>query len=55
MGCEIDENITTEDALDIDSDGGDSNIKGDEFELHINSNETDYSIEEYSITGEGNT
>ena len=50
----MDENIATEDALDIDCDGGDSNVEGDKFELHINSNETEYSIEEYAITNEGN-
>ena len=54
MASEIDEDISTEDALDIDGDGGDSNIEGDEFELHVNTNETEYSIEEYAITGEDN-
>ena len=54
LASEIDKDIDNEDALDIDGDGVDSNVEGDEFELHMNSNETEYSIEEYSITGEGN-
>ena len=54
LASEIDEDITTEDALDIDSDLGDSDVKGDEFELHMNENETEYYVEEYAITGEGN-
>ena len=53
LASEIDEDIATEDALDIDGDGGDSDVEGDEFELHMNTNETAYSIEEYTITGEG--
>ena len=37
---EIDEEISTEDVLDIDGDGGDRDVEGDEFDLHINENET---------------
>ena len=37
---EIDEEISTEDILDINGDGGDRDIKGDEFDLHMNANET---------------
>ena len=48
------EYIATEDALDIDGDGGDSDVEGDEFELHMNANETEYSVEDDAITGEGN-
>ena len=44
---EIDEAIANEDAMDIDSDGGDRDVKGDEIELHMNANETEYSIDEY--------
>ena len=44
LASEIDEDISTEDALDIDGDGGDSDVRGDEFELHTNKNETEYSI-----------
>ena len=33
---EIDEDTATEDELDIDGGGGDSNIEGDYFEFHIN-------------------
>ena len=54
MASEIDGDIATEYALDIDGDGGDSDVKGDECELHMNANETECSIEEDSITGEGN-
>ena len=54
MASEVYEDISTEYALDIDGDGGDSNDEGYEFELHMNENETEYSIEEYAITGEGN-
>ena len=54
MESEIDEDIATGDALDIDGDGGDSDVRGDEFELHMNANETEYPIEEYSIIGEWN-
>ena len=35
----IDEDISTEDALDIDGNGGDSYVKGDEFKFHMNENE----------------
>ena len=35
----IDEDIATEDALDIDGNGGDSYVKGDEFKFHMNENE----------------
>ena len=38
FASEIDEYIATEDALDIYGDGGDSNVEGDEFELHMNAN-----------------
>ena len=54
MASEIDEGIATEDATDIDGDGRDSNVEGDEFELHMNENETEYYIEDYSVTGEDN-
>ena len=37
----IDEDIATEDALKIDGDGGDSDVEGDEFQLHMNANETE--------------
>ena len=40
LASEIDEDISTEDALDIDDDGGDSDVEGYEFELHMNTNET---------------
>ena len=36
LASEIDEDIVTEDALDIDGNGGDSDVKEDEFELHMN-------------------
>ena len=42
LESEIDEDIATEDALVIDDDGGDSDVEGDEFELHMNENETEY-------------
>ena len=42
LESEIDEDITTDDALEIDGDGGDRYIEGDEFELHMNANETGY-------------
>ena len=47
---------STEDTLDIDGDRGDSDVdvEGDEFELHMNANETEYYIEDDAITGEGN-
>ena len=35
---DINEYIATEDALDIDGDGGDRYIEGDYFELHMNAN-----------------
>ena len=54
MASDIDEYISTEDALDIDGGGGDRDVKGDEFELHMNENETEYYIEDYSVTGEDN-
>ena len=54
LESEIDEDISTEDALDINGDVGESDVEGDEFELQMNANETEYSIEEDSITGEGN-
>ena len=44
LTSEIDEGIATEYALDINGGGGDSDVKGDEFELYINANETEYSI-----------
>ena len=44
LTSEIDEGIATEYALDIKGGGGDSDVKGDEFELYINTNETEYSI-----------
>ena len=44
LASEIDEDITTEYALEIYGDGGDSDVKRDEFELHMNSNENEYSI-----------
>ena len=40
LASEIDEDIATEDALDIDGDGEDSDAEGDDFELHMNENET---------------
>ena len=42
MESEIDEDIATEDALDIDGEWGDINAEGDEFELHMNANENEY-------------
>ena len=54
LESDIDEYVATEDALDIDGYGGDRNAEGDEFELHTNSNETEYSVEDDAITGEGN-
>ena len=54
LSSEIDEDIATEDALDIDGDGVDSDVKGDEFEWHMNANKTEYSIKEYYVTVEGN-
>ena len=54
LASEIDEDIATEDALDINGDGGYSDVEADEFELHMNENETEYSMEEDVITGEGN-
>ena len=41
LASEIDEDIFTEDALDIDGDGGDKNAEVYEFEFHINANETE--------------
>ena len=41
---DIDEYIITQDALEIDCDGGDSDVKIYEFELHINANETEYYV-----------
>ena len=54
MASDIDEYISTEDALEIDGDGGDSDVNGDEFKLHMNVNETEYPVLDYAITGEGN-
>ena len=54
LASEIDEDIATEDALDINGDGGDRNVKGDEFELHMNANGSECSIEEDFIPCEGN-
>ena len=44
LESEIDEDIATEDALDINGDGGYSDVEADEFELHMNENETEYYI-----------
>ena len=44
MASEIDEDIATEDALGIDGNGGDSDVEGDDFELHMNANESEYRI-----------
>ena len=54
MASEIDEYIATEDALYIYGDGGDSDVKGDDFKFNINANETEYFVEDYEITGERN-
>ena len=54
LASEIDEDIATEDALDIDGDGGDSDVEEDESELHMNANENEYSVEDDAITGEEN-
>ena len=51
---QIDEDIATEDALDINGDEGDSDVKVDEFQLHMNANETEYSVEDDAITCEEN-
>ena len=44
LESEIDEEIATKNALEIDGDGGDSNVEGDEFQLHINANKTEYQM-----------
>ena len=44
LEIEIDEEISTDDAQYIDYDWLDRNVKGDEFEFHMNSNVTEYSI-----------
>ena len=54
LESDIDEDISTEDALIIDDDGGDRTVEGEEFELHMNVNETEYSVEDDAIPGEGN-
>ena len=54
MASGIDKYIATEDALDIDDDGGDINVEEGEFDLHMNAHETEYSVEDDAITGEGN-
>ena len=54
MASDIDEYIATEDALDIYGDGGDRYVEGDYFELHMNENETEYSVDDDAITGEVN-
>ena len=54
LASEIGEDITTEDEMDINGDGGDSNVKGDYFYLDMNANETEYSVEGDAITGEVN-
>ena len=54
MASEIDEDIATTDALDINGDGGDSDVEGDEYALYMNANETEYFLEDDAITGEGN-
>ena len=38
LESDIDEDITTEDALDINGDEGNSDVEGYEFELHMNAN-----------------
>ena len=54
LTSEIDEGISTEYALDINGGGGDSDVKGDEFELYMNANGSECSIEEDFIPCEGN-
>ena len=54
LASDIDEEISTKDALVIYGDGEDSDVEGDEFELHMNANETEYSVEDDSIKSEGN-
>ena len=54
MVSEIKEDIATEGAMDINVGREDRNFEGDEFELHMNTNETENSKEDDAITVEGN-
>ena len=54
MASDIDEDSATAYALDISGDGEDRDAEGDKFGLHTNVNKTEYSVDDDTITGEGN-